>query len=73
MDKDTDYYVYLGGVDDCCGNFEIRSQGNIYNTWEGIEIPSNAQQLSNSQSKHVDVSSSEDIHWFKFKVPEKDV
>lgn len=71
MDKDTDYYVYLGGVDDCCGNFEIRSQGNIYNTWEGIEIPSNAQQLSNSQSKHVDVSSSEDIHWFKFKVPEK--
>lgn len=71
MDKDTDYYVYLGGVDDCCGNFEIRSQRNIYNTWEGIEIPSNAQQLSNSQSKHVDVSSSEDIHWFKFKVPEK--
>ena len=30
----------------------------------------NAQQLSNLQSEYVDVSSSEDIHWFKFTVPE---
>ena len=71
IDKDTDYYIYLGGVDDCCGNLEIGSQGNIYDTWEGIEIPSNAQQLSNSQSKYVDVSSSEDIHWLKFTAPEE--
>ena len=71
IDKDTDYYIYLGGVDDCCGNLEIGSQGNLYDTWKGIEIPSNAQQLNNLQSEYVDVSSSEDIHWFKFKVPEK--
>lgn len=70
IDKDTDYYIYLGGVDDCCGNLEIGSQGNLYDTWEGIEIPLNAQQLSNLQSEYVDVSSSEDIHWFKFTVPE---
>ncbi len=71
MDKDTDYYVYLGGVDDCCGNLQIEIQGNIYDTWEGTEIPSNAQQLSNSESKYVDVSSSEDIHWLKFTAPEE--
>lgn len=70
IDKDTDYYIYLGGVDDCCGNLEIGSQGNLYDTWEGIEIPLNSQQLSNLQSEYVDVSSSEDIHWFKFTVPE---
>ena len=71
MDKDTDYYVYLSGVDDCCGNLVIDIQGNIYDTGKGTEIPSNAQQLSASESKYVDVSSSDDIHWLKFTAPEE--
>lgn len=71
MDKDSDYYVYLGGVDDCCGNLEIEIQENIYDIWKGTKIPSNAQQLSASENKYVNVSSSEDIHWFKFTAPEE--
>ena len=71
IDKDTDYYIYLGGVEDCCGDLEINIQNNIYSTWEGTEIPAEAQELSTSGSRKIKVTSSDDIHWLKFTAPEK--
>ena len=38
IDKDTDYYIYLGGVDDCCGNLDIGCQGNIYDTFKSCDF-----------------------------------
>ena len=71
MDKDTDYYIYLGGVKGCCGDVGIEIQDTIYSLWEGTEIPAEVQELSTSGSKKIDVTSSDDIHWLKFTAPEE--
>ena len=71
MDKDTDYYIYLGGVKGCCGDLGINIQHNIYSIGKGTEIPTEAQELSTSGSQKINVTSSDDIHWLKFTAPEE--
>lgn len=71
MEKDTDYYVYLGGVDGCRAGLGIKRPDTLYETYKGAEIPTSAEQLNDSENKSVNVTSSDDIHWFKFTAPEK--
>lgn len=56
MDKDTDYYIYLGGVKGCCGDLGINIQHNIYSIGKGTEIPTEAQELSTSGSQKNNVT-----------------